>query len=335
MTPERAKALIGNFSKQVLVIGDVMLDRFVWGFVNRFSPEAPSCPILDGTNEETMLGGAGNAAFNIGALGAKCVRLIGLIGFDEQGRNIELIMRDALRDHQSPVDNQLVRSPARTTTTKTRFVSQADDVHLLRVDREETTPASKREFDSMSLLIRKWSSVVSGIVIEDYGKGVVTPDLLRLVLMLGEERNIPVFIDPKKYHWEHFRGAEFVKPNEVEAYAALGIKPGSCPIEDVGDRLLKYTRAKAVIITRGQDGMSLFTQDGECITAAPTPVKAVDVSGAGDTAMSALSLSRIAGATWEEAMELANTASGIAVTKSGTSTVSKDELLSRYGEDNA
>jgi D-beta-D-heptose 7-phosphate kinase/D-beta-D-heptose 1-phosphate adenosyltransferase len=263
------------------------------------------------------------------------VRLVGLIGHDEQGRDIEVMMRDALRDHHSPVDNQLVKSPSRITTAKTRFVSQADDVHLLRFDREETTPASKSEFEALSYPIRQWSSVVSGIVIEDYGKGVVTPDLLRLVSMLGEERNIPVFIDPKKDHWEHFRGAEVVKPNEVEAYAALGLKPGSCPIEDVGDRLLKYTRAKAVIITRGQEGMTLFTKEGECITAVPTPVEAIDVSGAGDTAMSALSLSRIAGATWEEAMELANTASGIAVTKSGTSTVSKDELLSRYGEENA
>ncbi|KKN46627.1 hypothetical protein LCGC14_0671320 [marine sediment metagenome] len=335
MNPARAHEIVGNFSKPVLVIGDVMLDRFVWGFVNRFSPEASSCPVLAGTNEETMLGGAGNAAANLGALGAKRVRLVALIGHDEQGRSIELMLRDALRKHQSPVDNQLVKSPSRITTAKTRFVSQADDVHLLRVDREETTPASKREFDALSHLIRQWSSVVSGIVIEDYGKGVVTPDLLRLVAMLGEERNIPVFIDPKKDHWEHFRGAEIVKPNEIEAYAALGLKPGSCPIEDVGDRLLKYTRAKAIIITRGQEGMSLFTQDGECITSTPTPLEVVDVSGAGDTAMSALSLSRIAGATWEEALELANIASGIAVTKPGTSTVSKDELLSRYGEENA
>ncbi len=353
MNPARAREIVGNFSKQVLVIGDVMLDRFVWGDVNRFSPEAPSCPVLDGSREETMLGGAGNAAANLGALGAKCVRLVGLIGRDVAGRDIELLCppkspgpvpgrrflccRRAFELERAfeGVDNQSVKSPSRITTVKTRFVSQADDVHLLRCDTEDTTPATKREFALLSHPIREWSSVVSGIVIADYGKGVVTPDLLRLVAMLGEERSIPVFIDPKKDHWEHFRGAEVVKPNEVEAYAALGIKPGSCPIEDVGDRLLKYTRAKAVIITRGQDGMSLFTQGGECLTSAPTPVKAVDVSGAGDTAMSALSLSRIAGATWEEAMELANTASGVAVTKSGTSTVSKDELLSRYGEENA
>ncbi len=339
MNPARAREIVGNFSKQVLVIGDVMLDRFVWGDVNRSSPEAPSCPVLDGSREETMLGGAGNAASNIGALGAKCVRLVGLIGWDAAGRDIELMcppaLGDFLRTGQSPIDNQSVKSPSRITTVKTRFVSRADDVHLLRCDTEDTTPATKREFDLLSHPIRQWSSVVSGIVIADYGKGVVTPDLLRLVAMLGEERSIPVFIDPKRDYWEHFRGAEIVKPNEIEAYAALGLKPGSCPIEDVGDRLLKYTRAKAVIITRGQEGMSLFTQDGEYITAVPAPVEAIDVSGAGDTAMSALSLARIAGATWEEAMELANTASGIAVTKSGTSTVSKDELLSRYGEENA
>ncbi len=339
MNPARAHEIVGNFSKQVLVIGDIMLDRFVWGDVNRFSPEAPSCPVLAGSREETMLGGAGNAAANIGALGAKCVRLVGLLGWDAAGRDIELLcppaLGDFIRDRQSPVDNQSVKSSSRITTVKTRFVHQADDVHILRCDTEDTTPATKREFVLLSHTIRQWSSIVSGIVIADYGKGVVTPDLLRLASTIGEEQNIPVFIDPKKDHWEHFRGAEVVKPNEVEAYAALGLKPGSYPIEDVGDRLLKYTRAKAVIITRGQKGMTLFTKEGECITAVPTPVGVIDVSGAGDTAMSALSLSRIAGATWEEAMELANTASGIAVTKSGTSTVSKDELLSRYGEENA
>ena len=335
MNPERARELIGNFGKQVLVIGDVMLDRFVRGDVNRFSPEAPSCPVLDFGSERTMLGGAGNAATNLGALGAKCVRLVGLVGYDDPGGEIFMMLRDSLRDDQSPLDNNLVRCPGRPTTAKTRFVSQADDVHLLRFDQEDTTPATKREFDLLAHPIRQWSSIVSGIVIEDYGKGVVTPDLLRLVSMLGEERNIPVFIDPKKDHWEHFRGAEVVKPNEAEAYAALGLKPGSCPIEDVGDRLLKYTRAKAVIITRGEAGMALFTSDGRFVEAFNTPIEAVDVSGAGDTAMSALTLARVAGATWEEAMELANTASGIAVTKPGTSTVSKDELLSRYGEENA
>lgn len=334
MNPDRARELIGNFSKQVLVVGDVMLDRFVWGDVNRFSPEAPSCPVLDFDHEETMLGGAGNAAANLGALGAKCVRLVGLVGHDDPGREVSWMLQQGL-GAGSPIDNNLVKSPERPTTTKARFVSSADDVHLLRFDQEVTAPASQREFDSLSHPIRQWSSVVSGIVVEDYGKGVVTPDLLRLISALGEQRNIPVFIDPKKDHWEHFKGAELVKPNEVEAYAALGLKPGSCPIEDVGDKLLKYTRAKTVIITRGSAGMVLFRQTGECGKSIPAPVGAVDVSGAGDTAMSALVLSRIAGATWGEAMELANTASGIAVTKPGTSVVSKDELLNRYGEENA
>jgi D-beta-D-heptose 7-phosphate kinase/D-beta-D-heptose 1-phosphate adenosyltransferase len=336
MNSARAREIVDNYQKkQVLVVGDVMLDKFVWGNINRLSPEAPSCPVLFSDREKIMLGGAANVASNIGTLGAKCVRLVGLVGYDEQGRNLEALLQKSAREEDSAIDNIIVKSPERVTTTKTRYVSQADDVHLLRCDQEDTTPISSRELDLLSYRIKRWSSIVSGIVVEDYGKGVVTPDLLRLISLLGRENNIPVFIDPKKNHWEHFRDAELVKPNEIEAYAALGLKPGSETIEYVGERLLKYTRAKAVIITRGKSGMNLFTKNGT-ITALPTtPVKTVDVSGAGDTAMSALSLARITGATWEEAMELANTASGIAVTKHGTSTVSKNELLSKYGEENA
>jgi D-beta-D-heptose 7-phosphate kinase/D-beta-D-heptose 1-phosphate adenosyltransferase len=209
-------------------------------------------------------------------------------------------------------------------------VSREAGTHLLRYDREDTSPIDSAEEKALARAIRlRCDNLVSGIVIEDYGKGVVTPALLRLVSSLAEDRGIPVFIDPKKYNWEHFRGAELVTPNLEEAYAALGMVVGSCSLEEIGERLLKLTRAKAVIVTQGARGMSLFTE-GEAVRALPREVAAVDVSGAGDTAMVALSLSRMAGATWPEAMKLANTAAGVVVGKSGTATVSPEELLSAF-----
>jgi rfaE bifunctional protein kinase chain/domain len=327
MNRERVSELMSNFSKQVLVVGDVMLDRFVYGDVDRFSPEAPSCRVLSFANEATMLGGAGNSARNLGTLGAKCVRLTGVIGHDDGGRDIKRL----LNADTGAIDNVLVHSPTRATTLKTRFVSQADGVHLLRSDRETIRPLDDAEQSNLFHAINQWSSVVAGIVVADYGKGVVTPSLLRLVSSIGLERNIPIFIDPKKTHWEHFKGVELVKPNLEEAYNALGLREGTCSVDELGERLLKFTRAKAVIITRGSDGMSLFTED-EMVWSSPAPTKVIDVSGAGDTAMSALALARMAGATWAEAMELANMAAGIAVGKSGTATVSAEEILNKYGE---
>jgi len=327
MNRERVNELMSSFSKQVLVVGDVMLDRFVYGGISRFSPEAPSCPVLSFDNQTSMLGGAGNSARNLGTLGAKCVRLLGYAGHDDGGRDLKKLMDQ----DTGAVDNQLCNSPDRLTTIKTRFVSQTDGVHLLREDRETVRPLDESEQKTLFYAIKQWSPVVSGIVVADYDKGVVTPSLLRLVSTIGLERNIPVFIDPKKTHWEHFKGVELVKPNLDEAYNALGLRAGSCSVEELGDKLLKFTRAKAVIITRGSEGMSLFTED-ETVSSLPTPTKVVDVSGAGDTAMAALALARMAGATWAEAMELANMASGIAVGKSGTATVSAEEMLNKYGE---
>ncbi len=329
MNAERAQELVSNFDKQVLVIGDVMLDRFVRGSVNRFSPEAPSCPVLEQDSEMRMLGGAGNAANNLAALGAKCVRLVGLIGHDSDGQELRWI----LTKETDGIDDQLVRT-LRPTTVKTRFVSQ-DDRHLLRCDNEETEPASEQDQKALLNKIRDMARICAGIVIEDYDKGVITRDTVRAIMDIARSQNIPVFVDPKKNHWEHFQGAEVVKPNLVEAYAAMGKKVDGCPecgLEDLGEQLLHYTRAKAVIITRAAEGMSLF--DGTDIAwVEPKPVEVVDVSGAGDTTMATLTLARLAGASWMEAMELANNAAGIAVGKPGTSTVTAEELVSSFLED--
>jgi rfaE bifunctional protein kinase chain/domain len=152
-------------------------------------------------------------------------------------------------------------------------------------------------------------------------------------MSLASDSNIPVFVDPKSDLWPHFKGAALVKPNLSEAMSAFGVY-GSAhenPVERWGRSMLQYTRAEAVVVTRAQDGMSLFTEDEE-LWSVPQPVDVVDVSGAGDTSMATLVLSRLAGATWVEALELANAAAGIAVGKRGTSTVSTDELLGKFSE---
>jgi len=328
MRIDRALELVNNFDKQILVIGDVMLDKFVYGYVHRFSPEFPSCVVLDHFQEDLMLGGAGNSAANLIALGAKCVRLCGLVGYDTEGQKL----RWMLQNEYSGIDDQLQKTK-RPTTVKTRFVSQ-DGNHLLRYDKEDITPSNGLEQKLMLEKVKDMIRIVSAVIVEDYDKGSITRDSIRSIMNMANLKGIPVFVDPKSSHWEHFRGAEVITPNVAEAYGALGRKPPregeisvEYSVEEVGKTLLKYTRANAVIITRGKDGMSLFDGDGSRAWALPEPTTVVDVSGAGDTAMAALTLARVAGASWLESMELANIAAGISVSKRGTATVNVEELL--------
>lgn len=325
MNDEKARELIGRFGDQSLVVvGDIMLDKFVRGTVSRFSPEAPSCAVLDFDHENRMLGGAGNAATNLVALGAKKVHLVGLFGHDNDGFSIQCLLQDQGIDYQ-------IQRTKRPTTVKTRFVSMADEVHVLRFDLEDTSPCTQEERED---LLRSVSRLVqegaSGIVVSDYNKGVISGDFIRALMALARDAEVPVFIDPKKDHWEHFRGAELVKPNMEEAFAALGQRTvWENQINDVGNRLLQYTRADTLIITWGEGGMSLY-QEGRNELVRTERVQAVDVSGAGDTAMAALTLARLAGATWLEAIEVANVASGISIGKPGTATVSVEELINKY-----
>lgn len=333
MIRARIEELTSNFNKHLLVVGDVMLDRFVWGRVDRFSPESPACPVLDFESETKMLGGAGNLATNLVSLGARAVHLTGLVGRDAEGQQLQrLIGHGEIHD--------ILLMGERPTTIKTRYV--AEDKHLLRLDRESTQPALDWEAEIILGRIQQWlngrcrsqladSSHVDAIIVQDYAKGAVTPFLVRALMKLAKDSNIPVFIDPKSDLWPHFKGAALVKPNLPEAMSAFGVagKEFEVTVERWGRSMLKYTRAEAVVVTRGKDGMSLFTKDKEA-WAIPQSVDVVDVSGAGDTSMATLVLSQLAGATWVEALELANASAGIVVGKSGTSTVTTDELLDKF-----
>ncbi len=327
MIRSRVEELTGNFDKHLLVVGDVMLDQFVWGNVERLSPESPACPVLDFERETKMLGGAGNVATNLVSLGARAVHLTGLVGRDEEGRELQRLIGHGKI-------NDILLMCERATTAKTRYV--AEDKHLLRFDRETTELASEHE---AKIILERIAAhdYVDAIIVQDYAKGAVTPFLVRELMKLAKDSNIPVFVDPKSDLWPFFKGAALVKPNLPEAMSAFGVvgKEFEGLAERWGRSMLQYTRAEAVVVTRGRDGMSLFTKDEEAWVV-PSPVDVVDVSGAGDTSMATLVLSRLGGATWVEALELANVSAGIAVGKSGTSTVTTDELLDRYeGEKDA
>lgn len=316
MNAKRLKQLISNFDKQILVVGDVMLDRFVWGSVNRFSPEAPTCPVLEFSEEVVTIGGAANVAANLAALGAKCIRLVGAIGYDNAGLEIRWLL-----DKMPKIDNDL-QTVFRPTTEKIRYVAEGQ--HLLRFDRESQEPLSERDEKLILSKIRHWLPLVSAVVLEDYGKGVLTPSLIRAVIKLAADANTPIFVDPKKDHWEHYRGVEILKPNLVEAKAAAGRPEGS--LSELGPFLLNLTRANAIVITQGKDGMTSFCGQ-DVAQVIPSPVAAIDLSGAGDTTMAALTLAKLAGASLVEAMQLANMAAGLAVQKKGTSVVTAEELL--------
>lgn len=331
MKRTRASELLAKFSEQrLLVVGDVILDKFVWGEVNRFSPEAHTCPILDHTGQTTMLGGAGNVATNLNALGSCCVSLVGTIGGDPEADELRLLMQE------EKLDDGLLQILDRSTTVKTRFVSKG--AHLLRYDREVIEPVGQQEekvlLSTILGVLTATRGGCHGIIIQDYAKGVVTPSLLRALMGMAKEENVPVFIDPKKEHWYHFRDAELVKPNLREAMAAFGVSGDDQAnhVAQWGRSMLQYTRAKAVIVTQGKDGMYLFTDEQEA-RVLPQPTEVVDVSGAGDTSMATLALSKLAGASWIEAMVLANVAAGIAVGKHGTSVVTTDELLDRFSKE--
>ncbi len=321
MIRSRVQELLLNFDKNLLVVGDVMLDCFIWGSVKRFSPESPACPVIEFEREKKILGGAGNVATNLVSLGAREVHLTGIVGRDAQGQELQRLIGYGKI-------NDILLMLERPTTTKTRYV--AEDRHLLRSDRETTALVSEREAEIILGRIRE-CRFLDGIIVQDYAKGSVTSFLVRELMKLAKETNTPVFIDPKSDLWLHFEGAALVKPNLPEAMSAFGIvgKEHEGLVERWGRSMLKYTRAEAIVMTRGGDGMSLFSEDEE-IWALPQPVDVVDVSGAGDTTMATLVLSRLAGATWVEALELANVAAGIVVGRRGVSTVTTDELLDKF-----
>ncbi len=299
---------------RVLCVGDVMVDRFVYGDVTRVSPEAP-IPVLARSREIVMLGAAGNVARNVAALGGE-VSLIGLVGGDAEGHEaMRLVGAD------TGVEGFLLTDPSRPTTLKTRFVSGGQQ--LLRVDLEESRPA---EGEVEQRLIRTIRDVATGcgvILLSDYGKGVVTDAVISAV----REAGIPVIVDSKARSFRRYGAVDMIKPNAAELAYATGLPTSTnAEIEIALEHALSLCEAKAILVTRAAKGISLGVR-GEPVRHFPgVPREVFDASGAGDTTIAALGLALASGARIEDAIGFAMLASGVAVTKAGTAVVTPEEL---------
>jgi len=320
--PETLSDAVRKFRNQrILVIGDVMLDRFVWGSVSRISPEAP-VPVVDIKKETTCLGGAANVAANIRALGAIPIP-VGVIGDDFEGRRL----RHEFRLLGSPVAG-LVVDRARATSVKTRIVAHHQQV--CRTDREDRTPIPPALHRRIVSRFRKMLQSCAAVVVSDYAKGLITPALLKEILPMAHASGRIVCVDPKLKDLGFYRPATVITPNTLEAERASGMTISTRQdLLRAGRRILRSLRVDYLLVTRGEEGMTLF-QGGSRVTHIPTVAREVfDVTGAGDTVISTLTLGLAAGLPILQAAVLANVAAGIVVGKLGTATVTPGELIER------
>lgn len=300
--------------KRILVIGDVMLDKYSHCSVRRISPEAP-IQIAEVQKEEYVPGGAGNSANNLSSLGSK-VYIAGIIGKDIFGK----LTKEELAKRKIKTEG-LIEDKDRSTTLKQRIVAHGQQ--LLRMDYETREEIPQKIEEKLIKYITKKINKIDGIIISDYAKGSVTKELVKKTIELSKPYKIPIVIDTKPQHKDYYRNATVITPNEPEARSMTGMEKE--PINKVGKKLVKELNT-TVLITRGEKGMSLFKKDGT-IKHFPTVAKEVyDVSGAGDTAAATLLLAMTSGSKIEEAVGLANIAAGIVVGKIGTATTTREEL---------
>ena len=321
MSNRRAFAIIENFSRsRVLVVGDIMADHFIWGKVSRISPEAP-VPVVEVRKDSFMLGGCANVLNNIFAMGGR-VHLAGVIGSDETGKRLLAEFRSRGVD-----TGGIVVEAGRPTTLKTRIVAHGQQV--VRFDREDRKSVQAKSVRKILSYIESLRDDLGALVVSDYNKGVVTRPLLEGIRKVIAGRPIFTCVDPKQRDFSLYQGFDIVTPNHYEAGRAAGeeMQNGQDHIR-VGMKLLQQYDFKALLMTRGEEGMSLFERDGRMRhTAFPAEAREVfDVTGAGDTVIGVLALSMAAGASFREAAYLANHAAGIAVGKAGTATVTREEL---------
>jgi D-beta-D-heptose 7-phosphate kinase/D-beta-D-heptose 1-phosphate adenosyltransferase len=329
LSNQRADAIIQGFeSTRIMVIGDIMIDQFVIGQVNRISPEAP-VPVVKFKHEEYRLGGAANVAHNIRKLGGS-VRLLGVLGLDDAGTQLLAELKRASID---PSD--VFSERERTTTRKLRVVTNRNQ-QVARIDYETDKALSRGIVDKLSALLKSQIVTADVIVVSDYLKGLLNQELLAELLLSAKDHGVPVFVDPKAPHLNWYSGCSLMTPNHHEAEKATGMR---IQTEDearaAASTLQTSVPCTSVLITRGEHGMWLT--DGSLPgadrveSALPTTAREVsDVTGAGDTVIAMMALSVAAGANLSEAAELANHAAGIVVGRFGASTVTTKELLGAF-----
>lgn len=330
---DRVRKLMAGFSRRrVLVVGDLMLDRYIHGTVSRISPEAP-VPVVHVTREKAVPGGATNVAHNIRALSGKA-SVAGVVGPDKAGEELLELLR------QSGVGLQaIVKLAGHPTIVKTRILAERQQV--VRVDWEKRLALNARELARFCAVLRREVARADGVIIEDYGKGLIRQRVVDTVLKTARRRGIPVGLDPKDNEDLNVAGITFATPNRKEAFFAAGREdPGADdkPLRDralleVGRILLRKWQPGLLAITLGPHGM-LLLEKGAAPRHVPTRAREVfDVSGAGDTVIATCTLALAAGASFVEAAEIANYAAGVVVGKLGTATSTQEELLKYMSEE--
>ena len=316
--PTRLAALLEGFpAVKLLVVGDAMLDEHLWGEVERVSPEAP-VPVVRVESESLDLGGAANVVRNVVALGGRC-SLAAVVGDDEAGRRL------ADRLGALGVDPKgLVVEPGRPTTQKTRVIARSQ--HVVRFDRESEEPIARAVARAMLRYVEAELPGVDGVILEDYGKGILTPGLVRQVLRRAAAAGVPVAVDPKG-ELGSYRGASLLKPNlrEAEALAGLRVR-GPRDLDRAVERLRRRLPGCDFVVTRGAGGMRIYEGSGPGTDVRTVAREVFDVQGAGDTTIATLALALRAGASLLEAAVLANAAAGVVVGKVGTAVARPDEV---------
>ena len=324
---KRLQQILDRASKQrLLVIGDLMLDEFVWGKVGRISPEAP-VPVVEVSGESFYPGGAANVARNLREFTAH-VGVVGMIGRDRGGEQLRQLLADQKIDTSA-----CSISPDFPTIVKTRIIARQQQV--VRVDREKILAPDEKQIRSVVANVKKILPKIDGIIFEDYGKGFLAERLVSEIVASAREGKKVIAADPNPRHNIPWHGLSVVKPNRSEAFHAAGIPlqesdADAKVLKEVGATLLQKWHAELVLITLGEEGMMLF-QRGQKPHHVPTKARQVfDVSGAGDTAIALFTLALCSGATPLEAADIANHASAVVVGKLGTATVSPEELRKNF-----
>jgi D-glycero-beta-D-manno-heptose-7-phosphate kinase len=320
LSVDRLNSIFSNFSnKKIAIVGDLMLDRYMWGSVSRISPEAP-VPVVDVLQDSNRLGGAANVANNINTLGCEAYP-IGIIGNDSSGK----VLTDLMAENQFNLIG-LVVDDSVPTTVKTRII--AHNQHVVRIDRENKSKISKLSEDKIIEIIKENINIFDAIIIEDYNKGVVSKRVIDEIITISKKHKKPVTVDPKFHNFKSFKNVKVFKPNRKEAEEALGIK-----IDDETSTisamklLMNELQCESVLLTMGEKGMALLEPQDELTFIKTRARKIADVSGAGDTVIAALTVALVSGANIKESSFIANFAAGIVCEEVGAVPIRKDILF--------
>lgn len=311
--------------KRIVLVGDLMIDRYLYGNAERLSPEAP-VPVLHFNHERSTVGGAGNVAANLATLGAE-VRVVGVVGNDEPGK----LVHKLLADYGCQTD-WLIEDSSRPTISKVRLVGLAQHRHPQQMMRLDYEDASEVGPVVAAKLIEKLSSALEdadALCIEDYNKGLLPPDLCRKIIVLARSRGVPVFVDPAAItSYAKYTGATVITPNSTETEKATGLQVRSeKDYQPAAERLLTQLGLEACVLTLDKNGAYLATKDGERRWLKTKERKVYDVTGAGDMVLAMLTVAKAGGATWPESVTLANVAGGLEVERFGVVPITRDEIV--------